>query len=144
MSSLPKNVIRQRRGCDLNPGSTAPESSTRTTRLPSHTPCRLHRSTTAAAAGGFAAEPGQEILMDSCCCCCRATCGPRKCWSDCEEVHHACLTDTVQLVEAEVQQRAINRLMFDVANDVTERRLIDTAECQRLIHGHLSVLWPHP
>ena len=29
-------VTRQRRGCDLNPGPSAPESSTLTTRLPSH------------------------------------------------------------------------------------------------------------
>ena len=36
MSSLPKTVTRQRRGCDLNPGLSAPESSTLTTRLPSH------------------------------------------------------------------------------------------------------------
>jgi len=36
VNSLPKTVIRQRRGCDLNPGPTAPESSTLTTRLPSH------------------------------------------------------------------------------------------------------------
>ena len=34
VNSLPKTVTRQRRGCDLN--STAPESSTLTTRLPSH------------------------------------------------------------------------------------------------------------
>jgi len=33
---LPKTVNRQRRGCDLNPGPSAPESSTLTTRLPSH------------------------------------------------------------------------------------------------------------
>ena len=33
---LPKTVTRQRRYCDLNPGPTAPESSTLTTRLPSH------------------------------------------------------------------------------------------------------------
>ena len=31
MNSLPKTV-----SCDLNPGPTAPESSTLTTRLPSH------------------------------------------------------------------------------------------------------------
>ena len=37
---LPKTVTRQRRGCDLNPGTSAPESSTLTTRLPSH-----HRET---------------------------------------------------------------------------------------------------
>ena len=36
MNSLPKTVTRQRRGCYLNPGPTAPESSTLTTRLPSH------------------------------------------------------------------------------------------------------------
>ena len=34
MNSLPKTVTRQRRGCDLNPGPSAPESSTLTTRLP--------------------------------------------------------------------------------------------------------------
>jgi len=28
VSSLPETVTRQRHGCDLNPGSTAPESST--------------------------------------------------------------------------------------------------------------------
>ena len=36
VNSLPNTVTRQRRGCDLNPGPTAPESSTLTTRLPSH------------------------------------------------------------------------------------------------------------
>ena len=36
VNSLPKTVIRQRRGSDLNPGPSAPESSTLTTRLPSH------------------------------------------------------------------------------------------------------------
>jgi len=36
VNSLPKTATRQRRGCDLNPGPTAPESSTLTTRLPSH------------------------------------------------------------------------------------------------------------
>jgi len=35
-NSLPKTVTRQRRGCDLNPGPSAPESSMLTTRLPSH------------------------------------------------------------------------------------------------------------
>ena len=34
MNSLTKTVIRQRRGCDLNPGHSAPESSTLTARLP--------------------------------------------------------------------------------------------------------------
>jgi len=36
VNSLPKTVTQQRRGRDLNPGPTAPESSTLTTRLPSH------------------------------------------------------------------------------------------------------------
>ena len=36
VNSLSKTVTRQRRGCDLNPGPSAPESSTLTTRLPSH------------------------------------------------------------------------------------------------------------
>ena len=38
VTSLPKTVIRQRSGCNLNPGPSAPESSMLTTRLPSH-PC---------------------------------------------------------------------------------------------------------
>ena len=33
MNSLPKTVTRQRRDCDLNPGPSAPESSTLSTRL---------------------------------------------------------------------------------------------------------------
>jgi len=37
VNSLPKTVTRQRPGCDLNLGSTAPESSTLTTRLPTVT-----------------------------------------------------------------------------------------------------------
>ena len=36
MKSLPKTVTRQRRYCDLNPGPSALEYSTLTTRLPSH------------------------------------------------------------------------------------------------------------
>ena len=35
VNSSPKTVTLQRRGCDLNPGPSAPESSTLTTRLPS-------------------------------------------------------------------------------------------------------------
>ena len=34
MNSLPKTVTRQRLDCDLNPGPSAPESSTLTARLP--------------------------------------------------------------------------------------------------------------
>ena len=36
VNSLPKTVTRQRRGCDLYLGPPAPESSTLTTRQPSH------------------------------------------------------------------------------------------------------------
>jgi len=36
VNSLPKTVTRQRRCCNLIPGPSAPESSTLTTRLPSH------------------------------------------------------------------------------------------------------------
>jgi len=36
VNSLPKTVTRQRRGCDLNTGLSAPESSTLTNRLPSY------------------------------------------------------------------------------------------------------------
>ena len=36
MNSLPKTVTRQCRGCDLNLGPSAPESSTLTTRLLGH------------------------------------------------------------------------------------------------------------
>ena len=35
-NSLPKTVTWQRRGCDLNPGPSAPDSSMLTTRLPSY------------------------------------------------------------------------------------------------------------
>ena len=36
VNSLPKTVTRQRSDCDLKPGPSAPETSTLTTRLPSH------------------------------------------------------------------------------------------------------------
>jgi len=36
VNSFPKPATRQRRGCDLNPDPSAPESSTLTNRLPSH------------------------------------------------------------------------------------------------------------
>ena len=36
VNSLPKTVTRLRHDCDLNPGPSAPESSTLTTRLPRH------------------------------------------------------------------------------------------------------------
>ena len=44
VNSLPKTVTRQRRDCDLNTGPSAPESSTLTTRLPSHPTIRCERS----------------------------------------------------------------------------------------------------
>ena len=45
VNSLRKTVTRQRRCCDLNPGPSAPESSTLTTRLPSHpTTIGLHKA----------------------------------------------------------------------------------------------------
>jgi len=37
VNSLPKTVTRQRHDCNLNPGPSAPESSTLTTRLPNLT-----------------------------------------------------------------------------------------------------------
>jgi len=43
VNSLPKAVTRQRRDCDLNPGPSAPESSTLTTQLPSHPKSKVHR-----------------------------------------------------------------------------------------------------
>jgi len=43
VNSLPKTVTRQRRGCDLNPGPSAPEFSTLTTRLPSHPTNRYYQ-----------------------------------------------------------------------------------------------------
>ena len=41
MNSLPKTVTRQRCDCDLNPGPSAHESSTLTTRLPRHPLVRI-------------------------------------------------------------------------------------------------------
>jgi len=46
---LPKTVTRQRRDCDLNPGPSAPESGTLTTRLPSHPRIKAALSTARAA-----------------------------------------------------------------------------------------------
>ena len=44
VNSLPKTVTRQRRDCDLNPGPSAPEFSTLTTRLPNHPEIQLHNN----------------------------------------------------------------------------------------------------
>ena len=46
VNSLPKTVTRQRRDCDLNPGPSAPEFSTLTTRLPSHPTMTGHDDST--------------------------------------------------------------------------------------------------
>ena len=76
VNSLPKTVTRQRRGCDLNQGPSAPESSTLTTGLPSHCTERLdfvkagsHRSATElvewllAEGGGGCVLTGQEATI---------------------------------------------------------------------------------
>ena len=42
VNSLPKAVTWQRRGCDLNPSPSVPESSTLTTQLSSH-PLYMYR-----------------------------------------------------------------------------------------------------
>jgi len=44
VNSLPKTVTRQHSGCNLNPGPSAPESSTLTTRLLSHTYIQVKRN----------------------------------------------------------------------------------------------------
>jgi len=49
VNSLPKTVSRQRRGCDLSPGPSAPVSSTLTTRLLSHPSVRYNSN----AASGY-------------------------------------------------------------------------------------------
>ena len=58
MNCLPKTVTRQRHGCDLNPGPSAPESSTLTTRLPSH---RVRTDVVAVATGCWMTR---AVLMD--------------------------------------------------------------------------------
>ena len=52
VNSLPKTDTRQRRGCDLNPGPSAPESSTLTTRLPSQPPLEVGSLNAARGSGG--------------------------------------------------------------------------------------------
>jgi len=54
VNSLPKTVTRQRRGCDLNRGPSASESSTLTTRLPSQPIVII----SPAAAGGAITDAG--------------------------------------------------------------------------------------
>ena len=56
MNSLPKTVTRQRRDCNLNPGPSAPESSTLATRLPSHQGRYTERLVTISCTVAIAAE----------------------------------------------------------------------------------------
>jgi len=60
VNSLPKTVIRQRRDCDLNPGPSAPESSTLTTRLPIHA-----KRQTAQHQLNEGTNPGHEVDISS-------------------------------------------------------------------------------
>jgi len=55
VNSLPKTVTRQNHGCDLNPGHSVPESSTLTTRLPSHPLSKYHNAMRADTVGEVAA-----------------------------------------------------------------------------------------
>ena len=61
VNSLPKTVTRQRRDCDLNPGPSAPESSTLTTRLPRP----VFRRITVA----FGASPASIVVVPDGCDC---------------------------------------------------------------------------
>ena len=76
VNSSPKTVTRQRRDCDLNLGPSAPESSTLTTRLPSHlgprTPCRflVHPVYTDAHSFSFDAVRRRSVL----CSCASSSC----------------------------------------------------------------------
>ena len=62
VNSLPKTVTRQRRDCDLNPGLSAPESSTLTTRLPSH-----RQNTNTANWTGFCTNPTCNAYLQTRC-----------------------------------------------------------------------------
>ena len=68
VNSLPNTVTRQRRDCDLNPSPSAPESSTVTTRLPSH-PLRilkLGKLMQVCTLGYFSSSPAQASLYRQC------------------------------------------------------------------------------
>jgi len=68
VNSLSKTVTRQRRGCDLNPGPCAPESSTLTTRLPSH--LVAGESIFKQDGGRDALSPADKSAAPSCCSVC--------------------------------------------------------------------------
>ena len=72
MNSLPKTVTRQHRGCDLNPGPSAPEPSTLTTRLPSHpklestrAKSKLHSRNSDKTSGGGTEMPGRSVWYEN-------------------------------------------------------------------------------
>jgi len=67
VNSLPKTVIRQRRDCDLNPGPYAPESSTLTTRLPSHPVTKLTLIFTICAETVHHSQPGEVNAQQMAC-----------------------------------------------------------------------------
>jgi len=56
VNCLPKSLNRQRRDCDLNPGHSAPESSTLTTRLPSYLHTYIHTNNSYSAQSCLKAE----------------------------------------------------------------------------------------
>ena len=66
VNSLPKTVTRQRRGCNLNPGPSAPESSMLTTRLPCwHVPInKVWRRTESAPRSGWRRSHVAGIYTD--------------------------------------------------------------------------------
>jgi len=67
VNSLPKTVTRQRRDCDLNPGPAAPESSTLTTRLPSHPERRYTSRGSVSALPCKTGKNGNYIISLECC-----------------------------------------------------------------------------
>jgi len=64
MNSLSNTVTRQRRDCDLNPGPSAPESSTLTIRLPSHSTIPHNKSESVCLFLSFFARAPDQFLAD--------------------------------------------------------------------------------
>ena len=60
VNSLPKTVTRHCHGCDLNPGPSAPESSTLTTRLP-----KLREKSTACTASSVIRLSVRQRIADA-------------------------------------------------------------------------------
>ena len=116
MNSLPKIVTRQRRSCDLNPGPSSPESSTLTTRLPSHPLTGTAQFTFSGVGGGLGgrdhdleAASGEEVTRQS----------------DVVQLggttnHALCLIDPVVCVQPD------HRLRQDPANHVHASVLLDS------------------